>query len=441
MKTAVRHSRLPALGLGLILWLGATMQLTSQTAATQTMAIRIIDVQQIMDSAANGADKVLTAQEAVDDAAEALRETAFWYNLQLKLNGSYRGSLQQTDSGGAAPGQDPLTGSLSLSAPLPFKASLSASIDLEGKYSASASWSPLGKDSSRADAELKLQLAAINLQDARKQASLEAAAALTAVLSAEASLRSAQLALEAASIEVQGLETLQLRGESDRLSLLQAQAQYTKAAANLAKAQLTASQARENLAQKTGADLADLILAGAELEVGLAELGDDWQPPVYDALRWNKTVAEKTAQVANLEQAPWFSGNGPLSLQASLDSSGSFSISGSIALDWALISGKSFLQRNEALSEARQAKSDATESARAAYEAAVVEVELAGYNLSIASAELEYASIDHERADIQLARGEISPTAYAQKVDNLSKARLTMELASLDLLRARLVLE
>ena len=180
-------------------------------------------------------------------------------------------------------------------------------------------------------------MAEIALQDAVKQARLAAADALVAFLTAEAELQAAGRSLERATLELTRWQTLQVRGETDRLSLLRAEAQQSGARNGLAKAQLTLARARRNLAAKAGADVATQIEAGAVIDGALEEPDDAWRLPDFQPERWHRTVAETAARQSFLTQTGRYTGNGPLTVSASLDAAGIVRLGAS--LDLAAITG------------------------------------------------------------------------------------------------------
>lgn len=418
------------------LWLalGLPDRLNAQAESLTALAV--------LDSAVLHTEKVINARNSLKDAEQALADTAFWKSSRLGLNGSYRGSLPESSAAqNTRTTQDPWSGGASFSIGLPANVSLSASAQLSGSYSLSASWAPLAANSTISDARLKVELAGLALRDAEKQARLEAAEALVSYLSAEAESRSARLSLDRALLDLEKLRLLETRGETDRLSILKAEAQATRARSSLARAELNATRARTSLAQKAGGETGKAILAGTKVTAQLDMQIAEWQVPAFQPHQWNKAVAESAARLSNLEQSAWFSGNGPLSLQASLDSTGSFSLSGSFSLDWKLVSGSTFNTRQSGIQTAREAYAKALETARTTYDEALVQVQLSAFNLEIAQAQLASSRIDYQKAAFQRERGEILDNDYLGIREALAKAELDLELAKLELYRARLVLE
>ncbi|HAP44054.1 MAG: hypothetical protein A2087_01570 [Spirochaetes bacterium GWD1_61_31] len=453
---------------------GQPDRLVAQAVEVQAVQTTLasLNITTILDGAATQAAAVLAARENLADAAEAYDDSLAWKDSFLNLSAGWKGNLDPAVPPPSGQDQTPLTASASLGLSLPANVELAAGTALDGSLAVSAAWSPLAADDRR-ELLYKLALAEIALQDAVKQARLAAADALVAFLTAEAELQAAGRSLERATLELTRWQTLQVRGETDRLSLLRAEAQQSGARNGLAKAQLTLARARRNLAAKAGADVATQIEAGAVIDGALEEPDDAWRLPDFQPERWHRTVAETAARQSFLTQTGRYTGNGPLTVSASLDaagivrlgasldlaaitgfsgsrplalaaavgSDGSFSLSGSLILDWFWLSGRHADDRTEALADAATDYAQALEDARAAYDDAVAQLHLAEYSLAIARTSLAASQIDYQRSSLLLDRGEILAVDHTAIGDDLAAAELSLDLARLGVLRARLSLE
>jgi hypothetical protein len=423
-------------------------QVQAQAQAQEAGTGQGIRIQQVAASAQKEARSVRAAAEAYEAVARAVADDAAWKKVSARLEGSWKGNFLEEP--GAGPNAGPITAGASLNLPVLSSTALSltvtgqASLVPESQPSAGASiaWSPLAVDNAGLKSALSLQQAGIALDAARKEAALSAMGAFMDTISAEASRDASKAALERARTALTRRQAEAARGELGAAALARARAAVPKAEATYNKNIALAANKRRLLAEQAGGSIGAAISAGAVLD--LASINtltqEAWVPPASPGP--SKAVLSAQAALAKEEATSWFGeGTGPLTLSASVSTTGAFSLAGAVNLDYKTLSARHFSDRQDRLANAREALDEALEAQSLAREQALVDAEIASLSLIEAEATAVAANLDLAQAQVLHRLGELLPDELAEAEEKSATANLAVILSRLELAKARLALE
>jgi hypothetical protein len=436
----------------LLIMSGTGIQIQAQSQAhvqaQEAGASQGIHIQQVAASAQQEAKNVRTAAEAYEAAARAMSDEAAWKKASAKLEGSWKGNFIEEPAPG--PNAGPFAAGASLN--LPILSSTALSLNLTGQASlvpesqasagASVSWSPLAVDNTALKLHLALEQAGINLDAARKEAAIAAMGAFMDTISAEASRDASKAALERARTALERRQAEAARGELGAAALARARAAVPKAEASYNKNIALAANKRRLLAEQAGGTIGAAISAGAALDPeSISSLTQEaWVPPASSGP--SKAVLSAQAALAKEEASSWFGeGPGPLTLSASVSTTGAFSLAGAVNLDYRTLSGRHFSDRQDKLASAREALDDALEIQSLAREQALVDAEIARLSLIEAEATAAAAKLDLAQKQVLHRLGELLSDELAEEEEKAAMANLGVILSRLELARARLALE
>lgn len=420
----------------------------SQALAQGAAAMQGVSIQQVAASAQKAAKSVGTAKDAYEVAAKAMADSAAWKNAAATLEGSWKGSIPDEPGIGPDAATNTARGSLSL----PVFSSTALSLNITGQVNivpespasagASVSWKPFAVDGTGLKLGLALEQAGINLDAARKEAAISAMSAFIDTISAEASRDASRAVLERTRTALARRQAEAARGELGAAALARARAAVPKAEATYNKNKALAANERRTLAEQTGGETGLAISAGAVLmlESIAALITEPWTPPAKASP--TKAVLAAQASLAKEEALSWFGDNsGPLTLGASVYTTGAFSVTGSMSLDYRTLSGQYYADHKDSIASAKEVLDDALEDQILAREQALVDAEIARLSLIEAEATATAANLDLAQAQVLHRLGELLPDELAEEEENAATAVLGVILARLELARARLALE
>ena len=420
----------------------------NQALAQEAMAPPSISIQQVAASAQKEAKSVGTAEDAYEAAVKAIADSAAWKKAAARLEGSWKGNfLEETAT---VPTTAPYTAGASLSLPILSSSALSLSVtgqtdliqDSQASAGANASWSPFAVDSAGMKLDLELDQAGISLDAARKEAAITAMGAFMDTISAEASREASKAALDRTRTALARSQELAIRGELGAAALARARAAVPKAEASYNKNIALAANKRYLLADQAGGSIGEAISAGAVLGIDSinALIHEAWAVPAESSP--SKAVLAAQASLAREEVSSWFGdSSGPLTLNATISTTGAFSLAGALNLDYKTLSGQYYSDRKDKLDRLREALDEALEAQALARGQAIVDAEIARLSLIEAEAIAAAASLDLAQARILHRLGELLTDELAEEEENEATARLGVILARLELARARLALE
>lgn len=395
-----------------------------------------LKLEEIMEAASVNAPGVVNAVNAWREAMAKLEDSVIWKSISLSGSASWSDNYKTPQPAS----RDPWSLSASLRVPIFSNLSISGSARLGGDISGSVSWSPLAKDTTSIELELKLFQADTALLQAKANAMLDAMTSFMDILSAEASRNNASIALEKAGTELDKAIIAQEKGEISLLALTKARAALPKAQAASDRAEHAVKKARLNLARLTGSEYEDAIIGGQPLDdsIVLDMLAAGWEAPANPAT--TKAVLDAQAALDAARKSPWFSGNGPISLSGSVSTSGSVSFSASVSLDWKLITAQSFRDRSITISLREESLASAIEAQDLDYEEAKLNELIARLSLEEAEMTLEASGFELAEAQILYRLGEVSEEDLQKTEKSHSDAGLALLVARINLAKARLSL-